>query len=175
MWAWDSLCTDHGPIVVDTSPLCSQKNDFDLIDPTLFPDLLDDLSGVTPFKAQEMEQDFPAFDEDWFLNANIDDFILFPDSSKDDVTTTEETCNLQRVETEASTTLSPVSTISGSISSPVSSQGSPETTNTDLQRPRRRRRNGAVFPCELCTRVCFTSVEARSVLSWIHISIHLTH
>jgi hypothetical protein len=139
---------------------------FDFFDTALSSDLLADLT--LPQTSGPRDEDQPSFGLDEDLFAHMDDFILFPDHSGVEIWPLEESRSSQCTDGATSTESSPVSSTIDCVSdlstsrTDVLDQGQHRiSTNTNQQRYQRRRRTATVFPCALCTRVCFTSVEAR--------------
>lgn len=130
--------------------------------------LLDDLTLSQYSKCCDPEQHSFHWDED--LLAQLDDFILFPDTVGEelesfDKPTSPSQCDGETVSqsspTSSFTESSPVLSLSDVPSQSGTEDQRPFDANVDDRRPQRRRRPSTVFPCKLCKRVCFTSVEAR--------------
>ena len=157
-WPWDT--PGH------QSHQAAELERVDSFDVALSSDVLADLN--LPLPSTHCDAGQPSFGLDEDLFAHIDDFILFPDHLSVEIWPLEESKSSQRIDGATSTQSSPVSSTNECVSSPSTSQ--PDildqeqhrtSTNTNRQRNQRRRRTATVFPCALCTRVCFTSVEAR--------------
>jgi hypothetical protein len=133
-------------------------------------DLLDDLALPHSSKSCYFEQHSFDWDED--LLAQLDDFILFPETASEGLESFDKPSLPSQYDGETASQSSPATSFTEPVSSPVVSladvpnqsgvEDQPNVgANLDIQRPHRRRRQSTVFPCMLCKRVCFTSVEAR--------------
>jgi hypothetical protein len=136
-------------------------------------DLLQDLtlpSSNPSSSCCNVNQELPSFDEDMF--SCLDDFILYPDAHCEELRIFDNTPSQRSEAVENTSHLSPVSSITESLPSPATSYlgsvgaSTPQEQYNDNEgggrdKNPRRRRNSTVFPCTLCERVCFTSVEAR--------------
>ena len=146
---------------------------FAFFDTALSPGLLGDLT--LPQTSKPRDEDQPSFGLDEDLFAHMDDFILFPDHSGAELWPLEESpssqCTDEATSTQsssASPTNDCVSFLSTSHTDILDQEQHRISTSTNQQRHQRRRRTATVFPCALCTRVCFTSVEAR----YQHLILH---
>jgi hypothetical protein len=144
----------------------SEANNY--VDPA--SDLLDDLTFQQSSKSYHFEQQSFDWNEDLF--AELDDFILFPETACEEYESFDKPSLSSHYDGETASQSSPSSSLPSSPAVSLAdgpSKASAEeeqhvvVANLDNERPHRRRRTNTVFPCTLCKRVCFTSVEARLI------------
>lgn len=183
-WPWAMPAVQ--PILTATLPdfHSTEYGRFDLTDNAIPDDLLHDLtfpsSSASLSKPYQVNQSSFDIDEDMF--SCLDDFILYPDEPSEELRLFDSPPKPRREDTKAGSQLSPATSFDDSCSSPATShidslasnspRGQDSIDEDRRKQPKgRRRHNTTVFPCTLCDRICYTSVEARYVLS--HVSIAL--